>query len=130
MRLRVCRWCWIMASSSSPDSRPSRTSRAPTRSSMGTWLESQPTISPWSKKIFTNSWARDSTSVPLLPWVLIMLKRENRSKSRNEPSSAIRHPLSGRRGSSFSQERRHSRASSASPSGSQREAGSGRISPG
>jgi len=89
MRFRVRRCFWIMSSSSSPVRRPRRTSMLPTRSSMRTWLESTPAISPLSKKTFTNSWPRVSTSVPLFPWILIMLNREKRSKSRREPSSAI-----------------------------------------
>src|SRR5512133_467162 len=92
MRLRVCRWTWTMPSSSSPVSRPRRTSMVPRRSSMRTWLESQPTISPFSKKTLTNSCPWDSTSVPFFPWILIMLNREKRSKSLRDPSSAISGP--------------------------------------
>src|SRR5512133_55157 len=92
MRLSVCRWTWTMPSSSSPVSRPRRTSMVPRRSSMRTWLESQPTISPFSKKTLTNSCPWDSTRVPFFPWILIMLNREKRSKSRRDPSSAISGP--------------------------------------
>src|SRR5664279_5312161 len=92
MRLRVWRWTWTMASSSSPVRRPRRTSMVPRRSSMRTWFESQPTISPFSKKTLTNSWIWDSTRLPFFPWILIMLNRENRSKSRREPSNAMSGP--------------------------------------
>src|SRR5664279_3810113 len=39
-----------------------------------------------------NSWPWESTRVPFFPWILIMLKRENRSKSRRDPSSAMSGP--------------------------------------